>query len=107
MSLLRQRASEASVESTRSDRSPAEARAWLVNVSSWRSDVALNVLELQAKTPRGATSSPTVVTAKATAVIAAQRRGSRRVVNEGLGRRARGAEANISAGRSWGAGWKP
>src|SRR4051794_5907694 len=85
MSLLRHRASEASVESTRSDRRPAEARAWLVSVNSWRSEVALKVFELHAKTSRGATSNPTVVTPKAIATIATQRRGSRAVMNRGLG----------------------
>src|SRR4051794_687635 len=108
MSLLRQRASEASVESTRSDRRPAEARAWLVSVNSWRSEVALKVFELHAKTSRGETSNPTVVTPKAIATIATQRRGSRGVMNRDSGawldERKRTSRQSFSRGAGWGSG---
>src|SRR5690242_400003 len=95
MSLLRQRASEARVESTLRARSPADARAWFVSVRSCRSDVELKLLLLHASASRGATSIPSDVTANANATITTRRRGSRRNVGDGSGRTMRRAVAWI------------
>src|SRR5919198_5469339 len=77
MSLLRQRAIDVRVESTRSERSPALARAWLVRVTSSRSDAELNELLLQPRTTPGVASSPSDVTTNASAVNVGRRRKQR------------------------------
>ncbi len=75
MSLLRDRATDVRVESTRSDLRPAAARDWFVMATSCCSDVELYWPELQASVGRGATSRPTDVIANATATISPKRRG--------------------------------
>ena len=65
MSLLRDRAIEARVESTCRARRPAEARAWFVRLTSCRSDVELNVFGDQASVVEGSDSTPIEVAAKA------------------------------------------
>src|SRR6266850_4721478 len=75
MSLLRQRAIEASLESTFRALRPAAARAWFVRLTSWASEPELNALTSHAKVARGAASNPTEVRAKASIVMTARRRG--------------------------------
>src|SRR5580765_2883994 len=58
MSLLRQRATEVRVESIFRARRPAAARAWLVRLTSWRSDVELKLLASQAYVGPALASSP-------------------------------------------------
>src|SRR5436190_12335696 len=100
MSLLRQRASDASVESTLSARRPAEARAWFVSVRSWCSDVELKVVGLQASAARGTDSSPRDDIPNAMAISRTRRRGSRARLAVGAGRREARAGATIIEGRS-------
>lgn len=73
MSLLRERATEARVESTWSAFRPALARAWLWSCSSSASAVALYVLALHAATPPGTANTPTEVARKAAATSTERR----------------------------------
>src|SRR4051794_21793756 len=77
MSLLRQRAIDDRAESTFRARSPAEARAWFVRETSWRSAVELKLFVSQASVVRGSASTPIEVSPKATATSTDSRRGSR------------------------------
>src|SRR3954447_19855824 len=113
MSLLSHRAIDDRVESTFSARSPAEARAWFVRLTSCCSEPELKVLTLQASVVRGAAKSPTAVRANATAVIAANRRGSwgRRPRNSGKPGSDRGRAgttimaSEVSCVTGWGVRW--
>ena len=77
MSLLRQRAIEASAESHWSVRRPALARAWFVSAKSWRSDVELNPLALQPSVVAGVARTPNELAASAMASSGPSRRTNR------------------------------
>src|ERR1700675_4921465 len=75
MSLLRQRATEESVASTLSDRSPAFARARLVRVTSVDADEGLKVPPSQARMVDGAAKAKSDETPKTKTTAMAIRRG--------------------------------
>src|SRR6476646_1854266 len=87
MSLLRQRATEASVLSTRSALSPALARLRLVSATRSAADEELNELVSQAKVADGTANANTELMPKRRAIARAVRRGDAATRANRVGRR--------------------
>src|ERR687889_437824 len=98
MSLLRQRAIAVSFESTFNDFRPADARAWLVRLTSFDSDAELNVLGSHAAAWRGLAIRPIEVRTNATRTIATARRGAPGTVAGSLARDGRTAVDSLIGG---------